>query len=138
MAYLTQTIRLTPMEFAAVKNGAAALGKLEVSKMIATAAVEAAHRLGFFHGTTPAIRAKPGAWKDAPRRSEEEGSAKEKVTFSIHPMDFELVERAAKAMHVDPLKFCLGATFRFLATQKHNDPKNKALAAVELPEQYVT
>src|SRR5262249_35272659 len=113
-----------------------------------TAALEMAHRLGFFEGVEARVRIRPGAWKDAPERKE--GSVKTRFTLTIHPLHLQTIERAAQGADVSLQLFLVGSTLRYLANrtksameaaeQPDATPEQKrlakALSRIELPEQY--
>lgn len=126
-----QTVRhlvfcLTPAE---KRTLAAATEALEttVSQLVATASLEAAHRLGHYDGREERLAAR-GSWKDAPRRGDQE-TATVRLTLTFSLLQFPVIARAALAQlgpdyrlssHGGPAPvqaFMLGATFRYLATR---------------------
>ena len=144
LPYKTVSLRLMFEEDAPIKAGAKALA-VDVGPLLYTAALGAAHRLGFYEGMDSHVRLKPTfVWKDAPERPENE-SAKVRLTISVHPLHFEAISRAAEAVRASVPLFLIGATLRFLADAKAANARearadkkklNERLAALELPQQY--
>lgn len=151
--YLTKTVRLMEYEFACLKAAVAALGERDpaytLAPLMATGALEEAHRLGFWTAVRPTTRMRSGAWKNAPHRPPEEGSTREKVTFTVHPAHSLLIAEAAKYTDTSEPLFYLGSCFRYLSNLKlqneqfrtSTDPElrkqySEAFANVRLPKQY--
>lgn len=98
-----------------------------VSHLAGTAALEAAHRLGYYDGQE-AVRPMRGTWRDCPRRAEGE-TATLRLTLTFSLLQFPLIARAAVEQLGPSFRlssrggpapvqaFVMGATFRYVATR---------------------
>ena len=128
----TIALRMTPLESAAIDYGCHALD-LGVSQLMAQAGLEAAFALGYTLSGKAAIRARPGSWKDAPRRDEGD-SATLRQSVSINSAQATIFEEVCSAHDVTLPAFLIGATLRFLSDLKQKNPK--AFTGLRLPKQY--
>ena len=109
----------TVMEYNCIFAAAMAL-RAPVSLLLTTAALEAAHSLGYYEGFVLPRRAPPGAWTDLPLREHLE-AVRMCFTASVPPLHLQTIVRAAKEQLGDgqpvPVQtFMIGSTLRFLAT----------------------
>jgi hypothetical protein len=128
--FKTVTVRTTLDEAKIIQRGAAALG-ISPSTLVSTAALSAAHRLGFYEDRVEGSRTPPGSWPDKPNRGEV--STATRIVISINPLEFEAVHQAAQWSFVSFPLFLIGSTMRFLANRKKAEPHNAKLAALQLP-----
>ena len=85
---------LTRCEQACLAAAARAL-RVTTSQLMCTAALEAAHRLGYYEGHKAPARPRPGAWQDVPCRPAEV-SATRRLTVTVAPLHLGTLERAAR------------------------------------------
>ena len=109
---------VTTTEYNCIFAAAMALG-VPVSLLLSTAALEAAHALGYYEGFMLPRRAPPGTWTD-PMRGLQEAATK-RFTADVHPLHHRTIERAAKEQlrkdQPAPVQaFMVGSTLRFIAT----------------------
>lgn len=122
------------MEQAALESAASALD-LPLSRLIGHAAIEAAFKLGYTYGTQPTVRARPGSWRDAPRRDEGD-SATIRLSVTLDSVQLSIVQQVVSAQDVSIPAFLIGSTLRFIATQRDRAPKGSPLAGIRVPKQY--
>jgi len=78
--FKTVTLRLTLEEARVIQEGAASLG-ISPSTLVSTAALSAAHRMGFYEDRTEENVTPPGSWLDKPDRKDE--STATRIVISI-------------------------------------------------------
>ena len=84
---------LTEREHRCIQAAAPALG-VATATLLWTAALETAHRLGYYEGHEAHQAPQPGAWKDAPQRLPGE-TAKKHLIVSVAPVHLRTIRRAA-------------------------------------------
>jgi hypothetical protein len=116
--------------------------RVPTALLIWTAALEAAHVMGYCEGLVPHPRPRPGMWLDAPRRAPDE-TARVRMTVSVSPLHLRTLQRAAVeqlgpdyqlAVHGGPAPvhaFLIGTTLRFIATQLQRCRKTAASSRAE-------
>jgi hypothetical protein len=119
---------LTPGEKHALVAAAEAF-ETTVSHLAGTAALEAAHRLGYYDGQE-AVRPRRGTWRDFPQRAAGE-TATLRLTLTFSLLQFPVIGRAAveqlgasyrlsiRGGPAPVQAFVMGATFRFVAARLH-------------------
>jgi hypothetical protein len=129
-------LALTERESRCILAASRAL-RIPTATLIWTAALEAAHVMGYCEGMAPRTRPNPGVWGDAPCRAPNE-RARFRMTVSCVPLHLQTLKRAALEQlgpdfrlsnHGGPAPvhaFLIGAGLRFIATQLQRARKTAA------------
>ena len=136
----TITIRMLNDEYDAIMGAVEALSTPEMAigpaQLFYTAALEQAATLGFTATTlTSTVRPPNGVWNLRPVAREEE-STRRRITISIHPLYFRVIEAAANWVEASMPQFLVGSALSFIAARQKADKKNAPLQRIQLPEQY--
>ena len=110
---------LTVVEYNCIVAAAKAMNT-PLSLLFTTAALEAAHALGYYEGFLLPHRAPPGTWNNLPPREPPEVATK-RIAINVPSLNHQTIKRAAEGQlgigWPEPVQtFMIGSTLRFIAT----------------------